>query len=48
MTIAPKLAGGSGPGLLEGALEQERPLEPVWLCEDGGELYSRYRVVRED
>lgn len=48
VTVAPKLAGGSGPGLLEGALEQERPLEPIWLCEDEGELYSRYRVVRED
>jgi riboflavin-specific deaminase-like protein len=48
VTVAPKLAGGSGPGLLEGALEQERPLEQVWLCEDSGELYSRYRVVRED
>jgi 5-amino-6-(5-phosphoribosylamino)uracil reductase len=46
VTVAPKLAGGSGPGLLEGALEQERPLEQVWLCEDSGELYSRYRVVR--
>ena len=34
VTLAPKLAGGSGPGLLEGALEQQRPLEPVWLCED--------------
>lgn len=46
VTVAPKLAGGSGPGLLEGALEQERDLEPVWLCESEGELFSRYRVRR--
>jgi riboflavin-specific deaminase-like protein len=46
VTFAPKLAGGSGPGLLEGALEQERDLEPVWLCESEGELFSRYRVRR--
>jgi riboflavin-specific deaminase-like protein len=44
VTIAPKLAGGTGPGLLEGVPEDPRELELVWLLEDAGELFARYRV----
>jgi len=44
VTLAPKLAGGTGPNLVEGAAEQERELEPVWLLDDDGELFCRYRV----
>jgi len=46
VTIAPKLAGGIGPGLLEGAAEQPRALESAWLLEDEGELFARYRLRR--
>jgi riboflavin-specific deaminase-like protein len=44
VTHAPKLAGGEGPHLVHGLPERERPLELVWLLEEGGELYGRYRV----
>jgi len=44
VTTAPKLAGGSGPTLLVGAPPVTRELEPVWLCEDDGELFARYRM----
>jgi riboflavin-specific deaminase-like protein len=47
LTIAPKLAGGDGPGLALGLSELERPLELVWLLDSGGELFARYRVSRE-
>lgn len=43
-TIAPKLAGGPGPGIFEGLAEAERGLELVWLLEEDGELFARYRV----
>lgn len=46
VTVAPKLAGGVGPGLVEGAGEDQVGLEPQWLLEDEGELYCRYRVRR--
>jgi riboflavin biosynthesis pyrimidine reductase len=46
LTIAPQLAGGSGPGTLEGAPEMPRTLEAVWLLEEDGELFARYRVSR--
>lgn len=46
VTIAPKLAGGGGPGLLEAGPEEPRGLEPVWLLEHEGELFARYRVRR--
>jgi riboflavin biosynthesis pyrimidine reductase len=44
LTIAPKLAGGEGPRILEGALPEMQELELVWLLEDEGELFTRYRV----
>jgi riboflavin-specific deaminase-like protein len=31
VTMASKVAGGSGPNMIEGALEQPRRLEPKWL-----------------
>mgnify|MGYP000049965523 CR=1 FL=1 len=46
VTLAPKLAGGAGPGLLEGLAEAERPLELLWLLHEpeSGELFCRYAV----
>jgi riboflavin-specific deaminase-like protein len=44
VTHAPKLAGGEGPNLVTGLAELERPLELLWLLEDDGELFARYRV----
>src|SRR5436190_6469310 len=46
VTHAPKLGGGDGPSLVTGLPEVERPLELVWLLDDGGELFGRYRVPR--
>jgi riboflavin-specific deaminase-like protein len=48
VTHAPKLAGGDGPGLVNGLTEVERPLELVWLLEEDGELFARDRVARPD
>jgi riboflavin-specific deaminase-like protein len=47
VTHAPKLAGGDGPTLAVGLPELERPLDVVWLLEQDGELFARYRVPRE-
>lgn len=48
VTLAPKLAGGGGPGLVEGLAEAERALELDWLLSEPetGELFSRYLVAR--
>jgi riboflavin-specific deaminase-like protein len=46
VTHAPKLAGGDGPGLVVGLAELERPVELVWLLDEDGELFARYRVPR--
>jgi riboflavin biosynthesis pyrimidine reductase len=43
LTIAPKLAGGPGPHILEGALPGVLGHELVWLLEHDGELLARYR-----
>jgi len=43
LTIAPKLIGGGAPHILEGALAEVAPLELVWLLEQDGELFARYR-----
>jgi riboflavin-specific deaminase-like protein len=44
LTIAPKLNGGEGPpSLVEGALPKVIDLELLWLLEEGGELFARYR-----
>jgi riboflavin biosynthesis pyrimidine reductase len=44
LTIAPRLAGAGAPGILEGELPGVAELELVWLLEQDGELFARYRV----
>lgn len=45
VTIGPKLTGGSGPGMVEGALRDEPiDLELRWLVAEGPELFARYAV----
>jgi riboflavin biosynthesis pyrimidine reductase len=46
VTHAPKLAGGTGPGLVVDLDEAERRLELGWLLyeESTGELFARYRT----
>lgn len=43
LTIAPKLAGGEGPRIIEGDLPAVAELELAWLLEQDGELFARYR-----
>jgi riboflavin biosynthesis pyrimidine reductase len=44
LTIAPKLAGGESPRILEGAaLPAPQELELAWLLKQDGELFARYR-----
>jgi riboflavin biosynthesis pyrimidine reductase len=43
LTIAPKLAGGEAPRILEGDLPGVAELELVWLLAEGSELFARYR-----
>jgi riboflavin-specific deaminase-like protein len=42
LTIAPKLAGGDAPRIVEGELPGIAPLELAWLLEESGELFARY------
>jgi riboflavin-specific deaminase-like protein len=42
LTIAPKLAGGEAPRIVEGDLPGIDPLELSWLLEEDGELFARY------
>jgi RibD C-terminal domain len=46
LTIAPKLAGGSGALTIIGDTPPNEPLDAqlVWLLEHDGELFARYRV----
>jgi riboflavin-specific deaminase-like protein len=44
LTIAPKLAGGEGPRILEGALPAVIDLELAWLLDQQGELFARYKL----
>jgi riboflavin biosynthesis pyrimidine reductase len=46
LTIAPKLAGGIAPRILEGDLPGVAPLELTWLLEHDGELFARYSRPR--
>lgn len=43
LTVAPKLAGGEAPRILEGSLHGVVELELAWLLEQDGELFARYR-----
>jgi riboflavin biosynthesis pyrimidine reductase len=44
LTIAPKLSGGEhAPRIIEGELAGVAELELLWLLEDDGELFARYR-----
>ena len=43
LTIAPKIAGGEGPRILEGALPDVEGVHLAWLLESEGELFARYR-----
>jgi riboflavin-specific deaminase-like protein len=45
LTIAPKIAGGEGPRVLEGALPDVDQVELAWLLESEGELFGRYRGI---
>jgi riboflavin biosynthesis pyrimidine reductase len=42
LTIAPKLAGGGAPRIVEGELQEVAELELAWLLEQDGELFARY------
>ncbi len=44
LTIAPKLAGGEAPHILEGGLAEVAELDLGWLLEQDGELLARYRL----
>jgi riboflavin-specific deaminase-like protein len=43
LTIAPKLAGGGGPRIIEGELPGPLGLDLAWLLEAEGELFARYQ-----
>ncbi|MGA8745770.1 MAG: dihydrofolate reductase family protein [Solirubrobacterales bacterium] len=43
LTLAPKLAGGEAPRILEGQLPEVAELELAWLLEQNGEMFARYR-----
>jgi riboflavin-specific deaminase-like protein len=45
LTVAPKIAGGEGPRVLEGALPDVDQVELVWLLDNGSELFTRYRGI---
>jgi riboflavin-specific deaminase-like protein len=45
LTIAPKIAGGEGPRVLEGALPDVDNVELAWLLESKSELFARYRGI---
>jgi riboflavin-specific deaminase-like protein len=45
LTIAPKLAGGKAPRILEGELPGVALLELAWLLEEDGELFARYTAL---
>ena len=43
VTLAARLAGGPEPRMIEGELPQRTAWELVWLLEERGELFARYR-----
>jgi riboflavin-specific deaminase-like protein len=46
LTIAPKLAGGEAPRIVEGSLPAVVGLDLAWLLERDGELFARYQRQR--
>jgi riboflavin biosynthesis pyrimidine reductase len=46
LTVSPKLSGGAAPRIIEGELPEVMELELVWLLEEHGELFARYRRAR--
>lgn len=47
LTIAPKIAGGEGPRILEGALPDIDNVELAWLLASESELFGRYHGISE-
>jgi riboflavin-specific deaminase-like protein len=47
LTIAPKIAGGEGPRVLEGALPDVDEVKLAWLLDSRSELFARYRGMSE-
>ncbi|MFL5907234.1 MAG: dihydrofolate reductase family protein [Solirubrobacterales bacterium] len=47
LTVAPKIAGGEGPRVLEGALPDIDEVELAWLLESDSELFARYRGISD-
>jgi riboflavin-specific deaminase-like protein len=47
LTIAPKIAGGEGPRILEGALPDVDTVELAWLLESESEMFARYRGISD-
>jgi riboflavin-specific deaminase-like protein len=47
LTIAPKIAGGEGPRILEGALPEVDQVDLAWLLESNSELFARYRGMSD-
>jgi len=47
LTIAPKIAGGESPRILEGALPDVDNVELAWLLTSESELFARYRGMSE-
>ena len=45
LTIAPKIAGGEGPRVLEGALADIDEVQLAWLLASESELFTRYRGI---
>jgi riboflavin-specific deaminase-like protein len=43
LTIAPKIAGGEAPRILEGALPDVEVVDLAWLLDSESELFARYR-----
>jgi riboflavin-specific deaminase-like protein len=47
LTIAPKIVGGEGPRILEGALPEVDDVDLAWLLDSGSELFARYRGISD-
>jgi len=47
LTIAPKIAGGEAPRILEGALPDVDVVDLAWLLDSASELFARYRGMSD-